>query len=391
MTSGIYLVIIFNVYNDGYKILLCCILAFQFLGNIFNFEWMNEANENYLFISLKSIFVRVLYLIGIFIFVKQSNDIIWYAVLLIGSVVLNTLLSYLYIRKKHKFNFENFEIKKHLKPLFFIFLITNIALLYTQADKIILGKLVSESEVTAYQVSQYISGLIYGLLIPIINISIPRISNMIKNDNLQDVYSLYRKVIKIFLFMFIPATVGVFMLSKEIIIIYGSYKYTDCIPVLACFALAQFSGAWCYIFGDAMLLLCNKEKQLVLFNIIGGFFNVLFDFILYFTGHLNAVNAVIKLIVSYLIVDILSYMLLVKLFRKDNIKFTVFDFDFLKHFLISLLFIPVIIISKLIFSNLLIYVLFSIISCIILYSGLLFLTKDKNMSDLIMRVRRKMQ
>lgn len=60
-------------------------LGFKVLCNVFMVEWLNEAGENYRFITMKTIIVRFLYLIGIFTLIKEPDDVIKYTMLIVAD------------------------------------------------------------------------------------------------------------------------------------------------------------------------------------------------------------------------------------------------------------------------------------------------------------------
>lgn len=391
ISAALFVGYAFLVFNESLKLIICGCLLIQIFGNVFNFEWMNEAKEDYFFIAIKSLIVRVLYMLAVFLLIKQSNDIVWYAILLSLSFAFNTIISFLFIKRKNYFTFKDINLKMHLKTLFVFFIIANVALLYTQIDKILLGKLVNDAEVTAYQIPHFISGLIYGLLIPIVTVSIPRISNMMKFDAKQNVFDFYKKILIIFLFLFIPATIGEFFLAKEIITLYGGEKYLDCIPCLAFFSITQFFGAGCYIFGDALLVLCNRERILLKINFFGGILNIIIDFIFYFSGNFNAITAIIALGISYIVMNIILIKYVKLYFIENNIKFNFPIFKVCKYFITSIFFIVIIYLISLLNVPLIISTILSIVLCILFYLLIMILTKEEIVMDFLNKFIKKLK
>ena len=84
--SNLLVCIVYFIYSyfisSGVAFLLYSILSIQFLGNIFYIEFVNEALENYKFITVKTVIVKILYLISIFMFLKHPNDIAIYALII---------------------------------------------------------------------------------------------------------------------------------------------------------------------------------------------------------------------------------------------------------------------------------------------------------------------
>ena len=87
-------------YSEKSTFPILLIFAFNFVVNIFYVEWVNEAMENYDFITIKTIIVRSIYVILIFIMVNTPEDYHEYAILLVFSMFMNNIVSFIYIKRK---------------------------------------------------------------------------------------------------------------------------------------------------------------------------------------------------------------------------------------------------------------------------------------------------
>ena len=361
--------------GDNLKKYLCLILAIQFLGNIFNEEWINEANENYRFIAIKSILIRILYLVSIFVLVRKANDILAYVGLLTGSTVLNMFVSFLYISRKNKITVKGLQFKKHLLPLLIIFIISNVAILYAQSDKIMLKYFVHDAgaSVTSYQISQYISSLIYNLLIPIVIVSLPRLANLFVKDKDQ-CYETHSRVYNTYLVLAIPSLVGAALLSTEIIMLYGGDKYMDCVTPLAIYTIAQLMSSGCYIFGDAFMYITGHEKNLLINNLIGGIVNISMNFIFIACGIFNTSLAVLSIAVAYFVAALLDY---IYIRWKIKYKLRVLNKHSLLYVVASLSFIPIVLGVKNFHLNIFVTIAVDIIACAGLYFLALMVFDDQ--------------
>ena len=63
------------------------------------------------FITLKTIIVKLIYVVMLFIFVQTAQDFYQFTGLLVLSNFLNNIISYIYIRRTVKFDFSNITIK----------------------------------------------------------------------------------------------------------------------------------------------------------------------------------------------------------------------------------------------------------------------------------------
>ena len=146
--------------NSQIEVYVYLVMLIQLFANIFYVEFANEAKENYRFIMVKTILVRLGYLISIFVFVRKPSDVVPYAVVISMTNFVNNILSYIKIRRDVHFDFGGLTIRKHLFPLVVSLVIVNVDVFYFQLDKIMLSPLVSDIAVTEYFIPTNIVGMV---------------------------------------------------------------------------------------------------------------------------------------------------------------------------------------------------------------------------------------
>ncbi|MDD3999664.1 MAG: oligosaccharide flippase family protein [Bacilli bacterium] len=362
-----------NYINNHQGEIIYYILLLQFLGSTFAVEWMNEAHENYRFITIKSLFVKVLYIVTVFFLIKGDNMAL-YGLIVSLTYVLESLISFLYIYRKNRLKIRKLNFKRHAKSILLAFLITNISLLYVQTDKIMLALLVSDAAVTAYTISNYIVTSIYNVVISIFVVAIPRLTNLLHEKKLKEYRILYNEIMQAFLMIFIPILFYVFLFSEEIIVLYAAGKYNDSIIPLKLFVIVIFFNALVFIQREGVLYLSEKERPIIICNLIGGVFNLIANLILYFLNSFNPVNAIVTLIVSYLIVTCLLRFYIKSKVSKE-IKLV--NKTILSYFLFSLSIIFIKKILSYFALNTLVLLVVALIMFIITYLLLLVLFKDQ--------------
>lgn len=369
---------VFFMSKDNLESMIYYILMLQFLFNIFNVEWINEAKENYRFITIKSIVVKFIYLISNFLLIRNPNDIGYYALIFVGMQLINSFITFIYLKKDIKFTVKNLNFAKHLVPLLIMFLVVNVNMLYTLSDKLMLGNLIAESELTRYQISHTLTGMIYSLFISIALVAIPRFTHLLHQNSKDEYFALFKKVVRIFYMFFLPAVVGLIMLGKEVIVLYGSEKYLDCINTFVLFGIAQLFLSGTYLLGDAMMFVNGRERMLLFVNLIGGVINIGSNFILYLLGVFTAEIAILTLILSYIVIIFVLYLFCKK---KLEYKLKVLNKNMILYCVSSLTFVPIIIGIRLIGLNSLVTCLISIPICLCVYFALLLVLKDSIFID----------
>ena len=184
--SNILVLIIYLLYvifsSSGIATSLYMIMIIQIVANVFYVEFVNEALENYKFITIKSVIVKIIYFIALLLFVRKPDDVILYAIIVCLTILLNNIISFIYSKKKIKFDFSEFKLKKYIKPLIAVLIISNLDLLYSQLDKVMLGKYVDDVSVTLYYIPYYVVSTLASIPYSIIFVSIPRMSYILRNE-----------------------------------------------------------------------------------------------------------------------------------------------------------------------------------------------------------------
>ena len=382
--SNIIIVFVYALFarlsSTGITYILYLIMMIQFVGNIFYIEFVNEALENYRFITLKTLVIKILYMLSLFIFVKKSTDVIIYAVVICLTVFANNIVSFIYAKKRIKFDFSSINIKKFIKPIFLVFAITNIDLLYSQLDRIMLGKFSSDVSVTMYYIPYYIVSTLVAIPYAIINVSIPRLSYLIENEGKNSYEKTLNKSLSSLLFIIVPMCIGVFVLSKEVIFLYAGEKYMTMVPTLmiACIIRIIISVESTLI--HLVMYPNNQEKTIVKYSLICGIMNLTFNSILVLIGKLTPFTCMF----TTGIVEI-SFTILLYSYAKNKIKinYQLFTKQNFTYVLLSLCFIPITLFIRYLNIGFFTTIFITVLLCVGLYVGFLLYKKDDNIYTIL--------
>ncbi|AOR24541.1 flippase [Clostridium taeniosporum] len=388
LVSSIYMIYVFTIGRNRPDFYTCMILGFNLVFNLFYVEWINEALENYDFIATKTMVVRIIYSLLVIFCIRDISNFNLYLYLVIGSNFINNILSFVYIKKRVRFNFKNLQFKRHIKPMFFVVILSNVNILYTQLDKIMLGSQTFGTDtvnVGYYNMAQKIMSIINILMLTIIQVTMPRLSNYLGNDSKEEYISLLRRIIKIYFMFLFPASIGMLCLSKEIILLYGGSQFVKAIPIMFVFSIYMLTIGVEGIIANQMIYLNGREKDDVKLVLIGGILNVILNVALALMGYFTPTNAIITTLISNLIVIVLEYRFARKVI---NIDINLFAFENIKYFYYSILFIPLIFAIKYFINSILLVSGLSVLICGIVYVGILVFSKDEvflQLSDTLLR------
>lgn len=363
------------------------IYAFNTTLSIFYVEWMNEALEDYDFITIKTIIVRSIFIISTLLFIKNQQDFYKYVILNSVTLFLNYFISFVHIKRKVKFDFSNLRFSKHLSSLIFIVILSNANTLYTILDKVILGSYVGENAVSYYNYPYLVNAIINNLLLSIVLVTVPRLSNLLGNNDEKEYENLLNKICKTYLAILFPAAIGIFILSKEILILYGGgTQLVDATLVLKIFSLFMITSGFESIFTNQVMYVKRKEKVLVIFIVACGLINVGLKQILIHTGNLSPESAIATTTLANFLLITTEYLYIN---YKLKIKFKILDFDKIKYLLYSLMFIPISYGVNLIFKGFFSHIFFIILISGLYYFSVLYFTKDEILFLILSKFKRR--
>jgi O-antigen/teichoic acid export membrane protein len=382
----IYLGVSYFKYQDAVIFPILLIFGFNLIVNIFFVEWVNEAMENYDFITIKTIVVRSIYVVLIFVFVNTAEDYNQYAVLLVVSALLNNIISFIYIKRKIKFDFKNISIKQHLKPMFLVVIFSNANVLYTQLDRYMLGEYVNSKAVSFYVIPQQIMGIINTLMLSVVQVTIPRLSYLLSSDDEDSYYILLNNISKVYFAFLFPAAVGLYLLADVGVMIYGGNSFMGAAPVLGVFSIYMIFLGIDSILANQVIYVKKKENILVRLIFFCGFINLLLNIVLLKLDLFTPTNAIITTAASTLILILLEY---VYIRRYLKVNYRLFDFGKMKYLFIALLFIPISYGIRQFVDGVIPLFIWLVVVNSIFYGVILFVTKDLVMEMFIEKLKKR--
>lgn len=358
---------------EGSEQLIFLVLVIQILSNTFMVEWVNEAVENYGFITKKTIIIRIINTILLFVVVTDPHHVIQYALLMSLTITANNVFSFIYVKKHVKFDFKAIKLAKYIKPLTLLVIITNAGILYSTLDRIVLAQFGSDLAVSEYAIPSNLINMVITVMMSLIVVSLPRLNYYVSVGDTKSYLDLLDKSSRSYLLLIFPSCVGLFCLGYEVMYLYGTEKWIDAYPVLQMLAVRFIFMAYYTILSKQIMYVYKKERQIVKMLLVGGVLNVIFKIILVTTGNLTPLTVIITTAVA----ELLMVQIMHRYIRKKlKLDINMYATKNMKYFYISLLFVPIVYTVKAFHLGVLLTSLISVAICCTYYFGFLFFTKD---------------
>ena len=276
------LILVFWPGIAGYRVLISIQVSYVIFYTL-GTEWLNAIHEDYRILTIRYIVFHTLSIICTFLFVKDSGDVIIYATITVLASIIPSILNIFYIRKEYgiKINFAKpARFKKHIKPIMILFASSAAALIYVNTDIIILKLFENEFEVGLYGEAAKIYTLVKHVLQAFLYVAIPKVSNDLANGRKEEAQKQLNSVLRALITLALPACAGMFVLSRNIILIAGGKEYAGAESSLAILAVTLiFSTISCF-YNYVVLVPLGKEKFTMIATSVSALLNIILNFIL---------------------------------------------------------------------------------------------------------------
>ena len=180
-----YFIMVINIKRFNNDLLLYYWGAVYIVANMGSIDWFFTGLEDFKYITSRSLIVKVLSVILMFIIVKHKGDVLNYFLVTIFILVINGFIDLRYALKylTFKIDWRGLHFKRHLKPLFYIFSSLLAIKVYTLVDTIILGFLSTNQSVGYYNSAIKLVRISLTVITSLGTVLIARLSNAVnKND-----------------------------------------------------------------------------------------------------------------------------------------------------------------------------------------------------------------
>ena len=258
---SIFNIIVFrNNYFENEKYLYE-IFGLTILLNVFNIDWLFQGLEEYQYIAVRSIAIKLFSLLLLFVFVKNKTDIYIYAVIQVLGTTGNYFFNVIKFSNYVRLSFKNINISRHIKSLLYLALGSISTELYAKMDITMLDYLKSSAIVGCYANSQKIANLIITTLVAVTAVFLPRLSFLFEKDK-KAYNSLLRMGFDLMVSISIPACVGLIIVSKPLVVSFLGEDFSNAATTLAILSfmipLKCIGDLICY-----QVMMCAKQEKLL--------------------------------------------------------------------------------------------------------------------------------
>lgn len=292
----VYTIVIFNIpqFNQYKTFFLIGYIKLLFTPLVI--EWLFAGSQDFAYISKRTIIVRLLYAISIWLFIKQKEDVGIYFLLTGLMTATNAMINIRYARKYIDIKGFVFNPKLFFVPILKLGLFQIIISFYSTFNYIYLRWVSSEYEVGLYYTSVQIYSVVVGLYSAYSNVVLPRMSELLERGETQEIKQLIGKSFNALFSMGIPIVVGVILFAPVIIkIIAGSGFEAAVTPLMVVMPVLIIAGMN-QINGTQILMPLQKDNVLLITASLAAFVGLMGN--ICFDSKIGALGAALTVLLS---------------------------------------------------------------------------------------------
>lgn len=279
------------------NISLFIVLSSSIILTTIGCSWFYNGIEDFKYITLVGLTVKTVGLIFLFSFVRNESDLLYYAIYLIIGTVGSNIINFIRLRsfvKPSMSILHELNISKHIKPTCSIFLFNIITSIYINLDSVMLGFLKDNTSVGYYTAATRVSHILVTLITSFGAVLLPRSSNLIKNNQLDEFRRLSKKSFDMVMMMAFPLFVGVLVCAPALIHLFCGESFEPSILTLQIVSPIIIALAISNLIGIQVLYPLGLIKLVTISTCIGACTNVCLNFLLIpIYGHYGAAIATV--------------------------------------------------------------------------------------------------
>lgn len=245
--------------------------------------WFYSGIEDFKAITLRSLLVRSLSLFILFGFVRTKEDLLFYGVFYLFASVGSNVINFALLRKHLNFSLikiHDLNLFKHIKPALAVFIFSVVSSIYLNLDKVMLGAIKDTTSVGYYTAASQLSHILLTLVISLGTVLLPRSSNLIKNNQMEEFYKLSEKSYRFILMTAIPIVAGCIIMSPSLIRMFCGPSYMPSIQTLCLIAPIILIIGMSQAIGMQILYPLGKIELVTYSTCAGAIVNLLLNFFL---------------------------------------------------------------------------------------------------------------
>ena len=248
--------------------------------NYLNIEWLYKGLEDFRYITVRNILVRIIYVASVYIFIHGKDDYLLYYGLICGTTIINGVINILYARRFITFTLTILSIKLYIRPFLILGLYSFLTSMYTSFNVAYLGFMSGAIQVGYYTTATKLYTILLALFTAFTGVLMPRMSSLVSEGRMDEFMVLQKKAVSVLLSFSFPVIALSTILAPQIICIISGAGYEGAIVPMRIVMPLMFIIGYEQILIIQVLMPLKEDKAILCNSIIGAVVGLLMNVLL---------------------------------------------------------------------------------------------------------------
>lgn len=295
IVAVIYMIFLPIITGRYYEI--AWIQGIYILAAIFDINWFFFGMEEFRLTVGRNTIVKIISVVCIFLFVKSKADLWIYALILALGTFIGQSLVWLMLSRFVSWEKPQWPgLKRHLKPMFVLFLPVLALSLYKYMDKIMLGSISSKIQVGFFENAEKVINIPMSLITAFGTVLMSRIANMITNSQEKKIIKLINSSMEAIMLIALAIAFGLASIATILAPIFFGKEFIECGVLIMGLSVTVPFMAFANVIRTQYLIPYNMDRVYIISLLSGAVINLLINILL--IPHLAARGSVIATIAA---------------------------------------------------------------------------------------------
>ena len=264
----------------------------KLIFNVFLIDWFFQGLQKFKYITACSVFVRLVYVISVFVFVHDKEDAAIYFAFLVMTTVINAVINWNYSQKYRTLSFKSLTLSLYLTPVLVLGYYRILTSMYTSFNVVFLGFTSGDAEVGYFTTATKLYAIIMGVFTAFTTVMVPKVSELLAKGEKRKLQEIGDKTFSLLMAISLPIIALCFFCADDIILVLSGKGYEGAyVPFRIVIFLLVIIGMEQIII-QQFLLASNSNRSVFAVSTTGACVGIFLNIIL--TPKLGAIGSAIS-------------------------------------------------------------------------------------------------
>ncbi|MCQ2431297.1 MAG: oligosaccharide flippase family protein [Clostridia bacterium] len=275
LTAGTLYAVYAAAFGGEYKVIFL-VFGINLLSAVMEVTWLYYGMEVFAPAAFAAIGTKLLSAAGIFLFVKNHDDLWLYTVLCSGSVIAVQIILWCGVHKYVRFVRVPFaEIRKHFLPCLALLVPMFAPTLYRSMDKLMLEYIVGKDAVGLYGAAEQLQTCMLGFITGLSTVMLPRVSNLLAHGKDAESRQYLGSSLQFSLFIGCAFAFGIGAAAQVFVPYYYGQGFAEAALLTTVLSPTIFFISWAEVIRSQYIIPRKMDRIFLISVLVGGSVNLL--------------------------------------------------------------------------------------------------------------------